>query len=93
MAWVFPSFRCQTHGRCNGRPAKDRVGFVVGTLKKHTCRKLQERYKFLGRGCWDRRGIWSKGFLATMVGGDEDILRRDVAMHGQEDAGLAQLEF
>jgi putative transposase len=74
-------------------PPKYSASFVVGALKKNASRKLQERYTFLGKVYWDRGGIWAKGYLVSTVGVDEDIIRRCVAMQGQEDAGQAQLEL
>jgi putative transposase len=74
-------------------PPKYSVSFAVETIKKNTSRALREKVRFLDKVYWDRGGIWSKGYLVSTVGITEEIIRRDVARQGQEDAGQAQLEF
>ena len=74
-------------------PPKYAVSWVVETLKKNASRALSEKFAFLKQVYWDEDGIWTKGYFVSTVGANEAIIRRYVAMQGQEDAGQAQSEW
>jgi putative transposase len=74
-------------------PPKYSVSDVVETIKKNTSKSLNEKFRFLKKVYWDRKGIWGKGFFVSTVGIDEEIIRRYVEMQGKEDTGQAELEF
>ena len=66
---------------------------MVETLKKDTSRALSATFASLQEVYWDEDGIWTKGYFVSTGGANEAIIRRDVEMQGQEDAGQAQLEW
>ena len=72
-----------------GIPPKDAVSRVVETLKRNTSRALVEKVGFLRKVSWDEDGIWTKGYGVSTVGANAAIIRRDVEMPSQEDAGQA----
>ena len=74
-------------------PPKCSVSNVVETIKKNTSRVLSEKFKFLKKVYWDRKGIWGKGYFVSTVGIDEETIRKYVAMQGEEDTGQAELEL
>ena len=74
-------------------PPKYSVSNVVETIKKNTSRVLSEKFKFLKKVYWDRKGIWGKGYFVSTVGIDEETIRKYVAMQGEEDTGQAELEL
>lgn len=74
-------------------PPKYSVSDVVETIKKNTSKSLNEKFRFLKKVYWDRKGIWGKGFFVSTVGIDEETIRKYVEMQGKEDTGQAELEF
>jgi putative transposase len=72
-------------------PPKYAVAKVVETIKTNTSKALQEKFGFLEKVYWDKKGIWSKGYFVSTVGIDEKIIKNYVRMQGEEDAGRAQL--
>jgi putative transposase len=74
-------------------PPKYAVSKVVKTIKKNTSRSLREKFRFLDKVYWDDKGIWGKGYFVSMVGINEEIIRKYIELQGKEDAGQAQLEL
>jgi len=72
-------------------PPKYAVSVVVETIKKNTSRALRNKFAFLSKVYFDKKGIWSVGYFVSTVGIDEHIIRKYVEMQGKEDAGQAQL--
>ena len=70
-------------------PPKYAVGTVIETLKKNTSRALREKFAFLSKVYWDKKGIWAVGYFVSTVGINEGIIRRYVEMQGKEEAGQA----
>ncbi|OQY14447.1 MAG: hypothetical protein B6I30_00360 [Desulfobacteraceae bacterium 4572_187] len=74
-------------------PPKYSVSEVVDIIKTNTSGALKAKFGFLSKTCWDKRGIWGKGFFVSTVGINERIIRKYVEMQGEEDTGQAKLEF
>ena len=74
-------------------PAKYTVSKVVETIKKNTSRSLSRKFVFLKKVYWDRKGIWSKGYFVSMVGINEEIIRKYIKLQEKEETGQAKLEF
>ena len=75
-------------------PPKYSVSRVVNILKTNTSLALKNKFPhFLNKVYWDNKGIWSKGFFASTVGINEEIIRRYVKYQGKEDVGQAKLEL
>ena len=74
-------------------PPKYAVSKVVDIIKTNTSKALKAKFGFLGKGYWDKRGIWGKGFFVSTVGINEEIIRKYIEMQGKEDTGQAELEF
>ncbi len=74
-------------------PPKYSVSDVVETIKKNTSKALKEKFSFLKKVYWDRKGIWGKGYFVSTVGIDEETIKRYVEMQGEEDTGQAELEL
>jgi len=74
-------------------PPKYSVSKVVETIKKNTSKSLNEKFRFLRRVYWDRKGIWGKGYFVSTIGIDEATIRKYVEMQGKEDTGQAELEI
>jgi putative transposase len=72
-------------------PPKYSVSKVVETIKKNTSKSLNEKFGFLKKVYWDRKGIWGKGYFVSTVGVDEATIRKYVDMQGKEDTGQAEL--
>ena len=54
---------------------------------------MKEKFSFLKKVYWDRKGIWGKGYFVSTVGIDEETIKRYVEMQGEEDTGQAELEL
>jgi len=74
-------------------PPKYAVSKVVETIKKNTSRSLREKFRFLDEVYWDDKGIWGKGYFVSMVGINEQIIRKYIELQVKEDTGQAQLEL
>jgi len=74
-------------------PPKYSVSTVVETLKKNTSRAIWEHFPFLAKVYWDEGGIWARGYFVSTVGVNEAVIRRYVAMQGNEDSGQALLDL
>jgi len=74
-------------------PLKYAVSKVVETIKKNTSRSLSRKFTFLKKVYWDRKGIWSKGYFVSIVGINEEVIRRYVQSQEKEETGQAKLEF
>ena len=74
-------------------PPKYAVREIVETIKKNTSRSLNMKFAFLKKVYWGRRGIWGKGYFASMVGTKDKIIKEYVKMQEKEDTGQAELEF
>ena len=74
-------------------PPKYPVSFVVETLKKNTSRSMWAHFPFLHKVYWDEGGIWARGYFVSTVGVNEAVIRRYVAMQGNEDSGQALLDL
>lgn len=64
-------------------PPKYAVSQVVETMKKKTSRHLRKKFRFLDKVYWDNAGIWSRGYFVSMVGVDEEVIRKYVEMPGK----------
>lgn len=70
-------------------PPKYSVSKVVETIKKNTSKSLNEKFRFLKKVDWDRKGVWGKGYFVSTVGIDEATIKKYVEIHGKEDTGQA----
>ena len=74
-------------------PPKYALSKVVETIKKNTSRSLSIKFTFLKKIYWDRKGIWGKGYFASTVGINEEVLRRYIKSQEKEETGQEKLEF
>jgi len=74
-------------------PPKYAISQVVKTIKKNTSRSLSNKFSFLKKVYWDRKGIWGKGYFVSTVGINEDIIRKYVQSQEEEETGQAELEL
>jgi putative transposase len=74
-------------------PPKYAASKVVETIKKKTSRSLSRKFAFLKKVYWDRKGIWDKGYFVSMVGINEEVIRRYVESQKEEETGQAKLGF
>ena len=70
-------------------PPKYAVSKVVETIKKNTSRSLSIKFAFLKKVCWDRKGIWGKGYFVSTVGINEEVIRRYVQSQEKEEKSLS----
>ena len=74
-------------------PTKYAVSQAVETIKKNTSRSLSNKFPFLKKVYWDRKGIWGKGYFVSTVGINEDIIRKYIQSQEEEETGQAELEL
>jgi len=74
-------------------PPKYAVSKLVETIKKNTSRSLNRKLAFLKKVYWDKKGVWGKGYFVSMVGINEEVIRRYVQSQEKEETGQAKLEF
>ena len=74
-------------------PPKYAVSMVTETIKKNTSKSLSGKFNFLQKVYWNQKGIWGKGYFASTVGINEEVIRRYVQSQAEEETGQAQLEF
>ncbi|MBE3138790.1 MAG: transposase, partial [Actinobacteria bacterium] len=51
------------------------------------------KFAFLKKVYWDRKGIWGKGYFVSIVGINEEVLRRYIKLQEEEETGQVKLEF
>ncbi len=69
------------------------VGKAVGILKQNTARELKQKFPFLSSVYWGTDAVWSEGYFVSTVGINEGIIKKYIAMQGQNDAGQTKFEF
>jgi len=74
-------------------PLKYAMSKVVETIKSNTSKALRIKFAFLKKVYWDRKGIWGKGYFVSMVGINEEVIRRCVQSQEKEEIGKAKLGF
>ena len=72
-------------------PPKYSIAKVVQIIKQNTGRALYEKFEFIRKRYWGRRGIWSVGYFVSTVGLDEKTILEYVKHQEQEDLGQAKL--
>jgi len=74
-------------------PPKMAIGKVIGIIKANTAREMKKKFDFLKKVYWGNEGIWSDGYFVSMVGVNEETIRKYIELQGKTDSGQAKLEF
>ena len=69
------------------------VSQVAETIKKNSASSLSRKFPFLEKVYWDRKGIWGKRYFVSIVGINEEIIRKYLQSQEEENTEKAQLEF
>jgi len=48
---------------------------------------LKQKFPFLRETYWGTDSLWSASYIVFTVGIDEEVIRKYIAMQGDEDAG------
>jgi putative transposase len=68
------------------------VSAIVGKIKANTRREMRQRFPWIKKLDW-RNALWSVGFFASTVGGNEDVIKRYVELQEKVNTGKVQLDF
>jgi putative transposase len=73
-------------------PPKYSVSSIMGFLKGKISLHLFHRYEHLGKRYWGRH-LWSRGYCVSMVGLDEEQIRKYVRWQNKKEKEAEQLGF
>lgn len=74
-------------------PPKYSGAQVVGIIKQNTGKALTDKFDFIKKKYYGRRGMWSVGYFFSTVGLYEEMIKNYVRYQEKEDSGQAQLAF
>ena|SRR3989344_1303326 len=74
-------------------PPQMSVGSVVRLLKTNTAHNIKTKFPFLKHLYYGTDGMWSDGYFVSMVGIDEETVKRYIENQGKEDVGQTTTLF